>query len=923
MFEFSRSSFAEAERPEPFSQEGPALWSASLRSWDLCFEMDEQDRVIRVGGRQAYRLQCVHGRGEQPRPFAEYLERRAPGAPTLAGLRRGERLDLTLRSDAAAPLTCRFQPMQPLDGLGRSLLLGMDISDLNWQSDSQQHQLQSLSLGKLILSRLRYVSHGHLAEAVQEILESLSGAFQMQAIALLLGDGKGFCTVFASHVRPGSDSLLRPTLQLADDDLREGAGARLLRRGEGASTLLRQIGEDALYLVPAAMRGGRLGALLVRPMSLEQLAQGPAPQDWQYLAELLANQVADRCELHEQHDSSRKLGLLQEMIGGGWWRYWAEQELFELAPALHDSLGLTGEYRRVPLEHLQGLLQPADADELGLRLRACLRSGQALAQDLCLRQPDSRGERRWLRIEGRPLGRGSALGLSGVLLDISEGRRQEERVQAAHARLRSLIDSAPVVIYVQRVEQGHLVPEFYSESASNLLGLDLQGQSWQALAERVHPDDLEAFFARGRELLREGRVKTRYRLADGQGNWHWLYDEAKLLRDAQGMPSEAVGLWLDVTEQHLAAQRIAESEERYRVLVEDSPALICRYTADLVLTYVNRTFADSLATSPERLVGRRLDEWLAAEDASALRARLLGSPREGASEVPELRFNLPGQRFLWLVWAERPLFDARGELCEVQAVGRDNTPVRRAQQQLAQGAKMASLGEMVSGLAHEVKQPLHVLRMTLFNMRQRMNSVGLDGDYLGEKLERMDAQVLRVDRLVSHLGVFSRKSALEALPFDPYTAFEGALGLLGEGLRQHAIEVECPAPTQRMVVRGQADQLEQVIINLLANARDALLGNLGLASRRVRLEQVACREPGWVELHVHDNGGGIEPLLLERIFEPFFTTKAEGKGTGLGLSVSHDLVRNMGGSLTAANQGEGALFVVRLPLAALPAEADG
>lgn len=106
-----------------------------------------------------------------------------------------------------------------------------------------------------------------------------------------------------------------------------------------------------------------------------------------------------------------------------------------------------------------------------------------------------------------------------------------------------------------------------------------------------------------------------------------------------------------------------------------------------------------------------------------------------------------------------------------------------------------------------------------------------------------------------------------------------------------------------MVVRGQADQLEQVIINLLANARDALLGNLGLASRRIRLEQVACREPGWVELHVHDNGGGIEPLLLERIFEPFFTTKAEGKGTGLGLSVSHDLVRNMGGSLTAANQG--------------------
>ncbi|MGC3094972.1 hypothetical protein ACPTJ1_31340, partial [Pseudomonas aeruginosa] len=78
---------AEAERPEPFSQDGPAHWSASLRSWVLCFEMDDQDRVIRVGGRQAYRLQGPHGLGEQPRPFAEKLERRAPGAPTLAGLR--------------------------------------------------------------------------------------------------------------------------------------------------------------------------------------------------------------------------------------------------------------------------------------------------------------------------------------------------------------------------------------------------------------------------------------------------------------------------------------------------------------------------------------------------------------------------------------------------------------------------------------------------------------------------------------------------------------------------------------------------------------------------------------------------------------------------------------------------------------------
>ncbi|MCV4134122.1 PAS domain-containing sensor histidine kinase, partial [Pseudomonas aeruginosa] len=116
MLEFSRSSSAEAERPEPFSQEGAALWSVSLRSWDLCFELDEQDRVIRVGGRQAYRLQCRHGHGEEPRPFAEYLERRAPRAPARGRRRPGGRGAPTRRPAAPAPVAGRVKPQRAVGG---------------------------------------------------------------------------------------------------------------------------------------------------------------------------------------------------------------------------------------------------------------------------------------------------------------------------------------------------------------------------------------------------------------------------------------------------------------------------------------------------------------------------------------------------------------------------------------------------------------------------------------------------------------------------------------------------------------------------------------------------------------------------------------------------------------------------------------
>ncbi|MNQ99299.1 C4-dicarboxylate transport sensor protein DctB [compost metagenome] len=261
------------------------------------------------------------------------------------------------------------------------------------------------------------------------------------------------------------------------------------------------------------------------------------------------------------------------------------------------------------------------------------------------------------------------------------------------------------------------------------------------------------------------------------------------------------------------------------------------------------------------------------------------------------------------------MFDAHGQLLEIQAVGRDNTEVRRAQQQLTQSAKMATLGEMATGLAHEINQPLNVMRMAIVNVLKRLSNGDAQIDYLTDKLNRIDAQVQRAARVVDHMRVFGRRSEIEEHPFNPAQAIEGTLSLLAEGMRGKGVDLRISETGFEVLVRGHVDQLEQVLINLMVNARDALLGKReGSPDFKPWIAVYAERHEQSVRLWVEDNGGGIDHRLLERIFEPFFTTKPVGVGTGLGLSVSYGIVENMGGKLSVRNSTEGARFCIELPV---------
>ncbi|SDY64923.1 PAS domain-containing sensor histidine kinase [Pseudomonas salomonii] len=797
------------------------------------------------------------------------------------------------------------------------LLHAVDIGDLLGSRQLAEQREQNHQLTSRVSEQLRVCSLSRLPEVFNEQLCSVAQRWRIPCVALALLDQEDQGWVIYSQYANHDAPLFWHTGQRLGTCLDSLNGTTPLSLqapyGRGEHPRLHSIfGNADGFLVPYRDGQGIAAWLLCGAYSGQPHSND---RDWLNLAAALAAPLLSRLREHRHHQQLERQEALQGLLGTGWFELLPASDEIQLAAQLMRNLDPEDGPTRQPLEAWLNHIHPADRQELHSRLRDLQTLGKPLLASVRLNRGDG-ATPTWYRVQGQVLGAGEQRRWVGFMLDISDIQNQQLQADAARARLDNLIASSPAVIYVQRYMNGALQPVFFSHSLLPLLGRTLAECTHDSLVQWVHPDDRDLYFQRTRQLLREGSVRSRYRVQDTHGDYHWLLDEAKLLRDDLGVPVEAVGLWLDVTEATLAAQQVKDSEERYRILVEDSPAMICRYRPDLTLTFGNTPLANYLECPPAQLRGVNLGEWLSTEQREAFVQRIQQLTPEFPVSTAEISLQLPGREHAWWVWSDRGVFDEHGALVEVQAVGRDNTEVRRSQQQLTQSAKMATLGEMATGLAHEINQPLNVMRMAIVNVLKRLSTGDVQIDYLTEKLQRIDAQVQRAARVVDHMRVFGRRSEVEQQPFDPAQALEGTLSLLSEGLRGKGVEVRLTQADIPVQVKGYVDQLEQVLINLMVNARDALL------SQREKNPELRP----WIALHtehdsrhvriwVEDNGGGIDPRLLERIFEPFFTTKPIGVGTGLGLSVSYGIVENMGGRLSVSNGEHGARFCVELPRA--------
>jgi C4-dicarboxylate-specific signal transduction histidine kinase len=228
---------------------------------------------------------------------------------------------------------------------------------------------------------------------------------------------------------------------------------------------------------------------------------------------------------------------------------------------------------------------------------------------------------------------------------------------------------------------------------------------------------------------------------------------------------------------------------------------------------------------------------------------------------------------------------------------------------IIQASKLATLGEMATSVAHELNQPLNVIRMAADNCRRKVSTGTADTEYLYGKLCRIEQQTVRAAAIIDHMRMFGRKAEEDPAPVDPRKVVTNSLNLMGEQLRLAGIELVTELAEDCPFVLGHTIQLEQVLLNLLTNARDAIVQREGEAKITLR---VFFDDEG-VQICTEDTGGGIPEEILPRIFEPFFTTKEMGKGTGLGLSVGYGIIRDMNGTIVVENIDNGARFKILLP----------
>lgn len=879
----------------------------------LAIELDEHAQILRVSGDLAASLP-THGLvGSGLSRWLNRTHSRAITDELLPG--HLETVDIEIPTQQAQVHLRMWAEKSPAG----YCLYGLPIQDLLQTPDSLQRRL-NLSLAAQVAARLRATPAERLADTCQEALQSLARDLCVGQLALAIYHEEHW-QLFA-HYSATPEQPLRwvSGMKLGDVFSQLNDQGPLLWPNHHTTNACEAhllLGQAPALLVPYQELGSCRAWLL-----LDHPSQSYQSEELLCSFAIFASSLLQRLGQRQNTTQQKRLQLLQGLLGAAWWAYRPEDQTLEVSDNLAEHLKLP---THTTLETWLSRLYPADRDEFQARLKLQHDTDTELVQCLRLR-PENNSEQpyQWFRLQAQTQGQGHTRKLCGFVVNIDENMQQEAQTRAAHARLSNLVARSPAVIYLQNCHEGAFELSFCSDSLDPLLGYQLEDLQQGQLVQYIHPDDLQQYFDRGRQLLREGHISCRYRLIDRQGHYHWLLDEAKLLRDEKGHPQEVVGLWLDVTEATEAAERIRQSEERYRILVEDSPAMICRLLPDLSIIFANKPLLDYLELDATQLSGTRLSQWLSTEQRHAFSTRLANlSPEQPVSQA-EVCIQLPGREHAWWVWAERGVFDEYGHLLEIHAVGRDNTEVRRSQQQLNQSAKMATLGEMATGMAHEMNQPLHVMRMAVANVLRRLELGDVPHDYLQEKLLRIDAQVQRAARIVDHMRVFGRRSEIEPKLFDPCQAIEGSTSLLQEALQSKGVDLQVRTPKALQTqVLGHSDQLEQVLINLMVNARDALLSQCDNDPDlkpwiRVQLEQ----KESAVHIRVEDNGGGIDPRLHERIFDPFFTTKDVGKGTGLGLSVSYNIIKQMHGQIHVENTENGACFHISLPLRAQTAQVE-
>ncbi len=393
---------------------------------------------------------------------------------------------------------------------------------------------------------------------------------------------------------------------------------------------------------------------------------------------------------------------------------------------------------------------------------------------------------------------------------------------------------------------------------------------------------------------------------------HWI-SRATPIADEEGNVVAAMEISLDISDQKQLEKELDKSERKYHAIFNNIPNPV--FVLDMDSLHVldcNRSVGDVYGYAEEEIIGTPFSALFPVEDRGEMARRLKSDTvlnrvknvhKTGKTLIVNIRISpseYSGRRVLLVTTS-------------------DITRRLEVEQQLIQASKLATLGEMATGIAHELNQPLSVIKTaSSFYMNKIASGKAIDPDILTTLLTKVDTNVDRATRIITHMRQFARKSEMKMERVRVADVIRSAAEIFSQQLKVKGIELVTETDENVPKISADPGRLEQVFINLLVNARDAVEAKWKTASGFSEKERIVITTrvvDESVTVEILDTGIGVSPDIIEKVFDPFFTTKEVGKGTGLGLSISYGIVKECGGSITIHSSPEGGTrFVLSFPV---------
>lgn len=513
---------------------------------------------------------------------------------------------------------------------------------------------------------------------------------------------------------------------------------------------------------------------------------------------------------------------------------------------------------------------------------------------------DSRGQVRWFETNGVKIEWERGPAVLHFVRDVTEEKKVKEALVESEQLYRSLVESLNDVVFIM---DGRGFITYISPVVESLSGLgtrQIVGRNYRTF---VHPDDQGLLEERYIESIGEPYFSHEFRAIDGRGVIHHVRASVRVTVEG-GIPVYVTGILTDISAHKLAEEALMQSEKRYRELVENLNDIIFVVDGQGNFRFINRTVEKITGHKPEEIIGKHYRSFVTEGAFREVEKVTAVSPRSGDFKTFEAEVYDTGEAVRIIECRMTPVWED-DRVVEFHVIGRDVTEKKELTRRLIQAEKLSSLGGILSGVAHELNNPLSAI---LGNAQLLMRKE-LPQD-VREKLTVIEKESKRSTRIIGGLLAFARESKPERVMADINTVIEDTCRLMEYELRVNNVAMLTALGPDIPFTSLDPGQIQQVFINLITNAHHALSekggGNISIRS---------YHRENKIFIEFIDDGPGIAPENLKKIFDPFFTTKELGKGTGLGLSVVYGIVRQHAGRIDVKSKpGKGAVFTVNLPV---------